>query len=101
MQCVPKAWSLALWPPRGPEGCSYPHVLVGELLHLLLVQAGQEELVLQLLGLLESQQGGVGAGLDKALSDPQVHGDSLRHSQGDAQVHSSWQERSRENSVIV
>lgn len=54
--CAPITWSW-VWPvtpPRGPGACSYPHVLVGELLHLLLVQAGQEELVLQLLCLLES-----------------------------------------------
>lgn len=67
----------------------YPHVLVGELLHLLLVQAGEEELVLQLLRVLQGQQGGVGAGLDDALPDAQVHGGGLGHPRGGARVHSS------------
>lgn len=65
----------------------YPDVLVGELLHLLLVQAGQEELVLQLL-LLQGQQRRV-LGLDHALPDPQVHGDGLGHPRGGARGHGS------------
>lgn len=64
-------------------------MLVGELLHLLLVQAGEEELVLELLRVLQGQQGGVRAGLDDALPDPQVHGDGLGHPWGGARVHSS------------
>lgn len=75
-------------PPCTP-GCPYPHVLVGELLHLLLVQAGEKELVLQLLRVLQGQQGGVRAGLDDALPDPQVHGGGLGHPWGGARVHSS------------
>ena len=64
-------------------------MLVGELLHLLLVQAGEEELVLQLLRVLQSQQGRVGAGLDNALPDAQVHGDGLGHPRRGARGHSS------------
>ena len=76
-------------PPPCTPGCPYPHVLVGELLHLLLVQAGEEELVLQLLRVLQGQQGGVRAGLDDALPDPQVHWGGLGHPWGGARVHSS------------
>lgn len=70
-----------------PCSIPYPDVLVGELLHLLLVQAGQEELVLQLL-LLQGQQRRV-LGLDHALPDPQVHGDGLGHPWGGARGHGS------------
>lgn len=75
------------WGVGPPCPVPYPDVLVGELLHLLLVQAGQEELVLQLL-LLQGQQRRV-LGLDHALPDPQVHGDGLGHPRGGARGHSS------------
>lgn len=74
-------------PKEGPH--AHPQVLVGELFHLLLVQASQEELVLQLLCLLQGQQGSVRAGFGKALSNPQVHGDGLGNAQGDTELHSS------------
>lgn len=79
-------------PPRRPP---YPHVLVGELPHLLVVQTGQEELVLQLLRVLQGQQSGVRAGLDDALPDPQVHGDGLGHPWGGARVHGSCRDTKR------
>lgn len=85
-QALPKAGA---GPSPCTLGCSYPDVLVGELLHLLLVQAGEEELVLELLRVLQGQQSGVRARLDDALPDAQVHGDGLGHPWGGARGHSS------------